>query len=96
MSRIMNEKKYSLMFDKNREEIESSLESTMSRKIESINRLQEKSLERKEKIIKDRLKTYKMNDKQWVLKTESIKDKIRREEQSMLQTAEQYRVRSET
>ena len=96
MSRIMNEKKYSLMFDKNREEIESSLESTMSRKIESINRLQEKSLEWKKKIIKDRLKTYKMNDKQWVLKTESIKDKIRREEQSMLQTAEQYRVRSET
>lgn len=56
----------------------------------------EKSLERKDKLISDKVKNYNMNDKRWFHKKEEIKDRVKEEEKSMLEVAKAYRLKSET
>lgn len=46
----------------------------------SLSKMQEQTLERREKILNDRLKIYKMNDKEWTLKTQSIQQQIKQKE----------------
>ena len=53
--------------------------------------MQEKSTERRTKILKDRIKLYQNNDKKWCYKTESIKEKFKAEDKIMVKNAEEYR-----
>jgi hypothetical protein len=56
----------------------------------------EESHERKEKVIKDRVKACELSDKRWFQKKEEIKSKVRQQELSMVEVAEGYRLKSET
>jgi hypothetical protein len=58
--------------------------------------MMEESHERKEKVIKDRVKACELSDKRWFQKKEEIKSKVRQQELSMVEVAEGYRLKSET
>lgn len=92
----MKEKKFYILNNANREKIEGRIEKFYNEKIDKITRMLEKSLERKGKLISDKVKTYNMNDKRWFHKKEEIKDKVKEEEKSMVEVAKVYRLKSET
>lgn len=61
----MKEKKYYIMNHANKEKIDNRVERFYNEKINKITKMLELSHERKEKLIKDRVKTYEQNDKRW-------------------------------
>lgn len=56
----------------------------------------QQSHQRKEKLINDRVKACESSDKRWFQKKEDIKIRVRQQEQSMVEVAKGYRLKSET
>lgn len=96
LSKVMREKKFYILNNANREKIDDRIERFYNEKISKITRMLEKSLERKDKLISDKVKNYNMNDKRWFHKKEEIKDRVKEEEKSMVEVAKAYRLKSET
>lgn len=59
-------------------------------------RLMQQTHARKEKLIQDRVKACENYDKKWFEKKEEIKSRVRQQEQSMVEVARGYRLKSET
>ena len=76
----MNDKKYEVMFEKNRDEIDSQFVVQTHSRVESMSKMQDKTQERRSKIMSNRLQLYQNNDKKWIYKTMEIKKKFMAEE----------------
>ena len=62
---MMKEKKNYLINQSNQAQIEERNERFYNDKMHKISRMIEKSAERKEKLLRDRVKSYQMNDRRW-------------------------------
>jgi adenylosuccinate synthase len=90
----MKEKKFYIINHANKEKIDDRIERFYNEKMNKLSRMLERSLERKEKLLKDRVKGYEQSDKRWFHKKEEIKSKVKEEEKSMVEVARDYRLKS--
>ena len=93
---MMREKRFYLLNQTNRQQLDSRFERFHQEKAHKIARLMQQSHARKEKLIQDRVKACEATDKRWFQKKEEIRSRVRQQEQSMVEVAKGYRLKSET
>ena len=74
---MLNDKKYEVLTEKNKGQLDEQYNDETIKRAASISRMQENSLDRRNKLLKDRVKIYQNNDKKWAYKTEEIKKRFR-------------------